>query len=670
MYESILSSTLEVLKTLPTPVPQEKKLAGVVHEASVPYCDMFAGDNLHFTMGTTYLKLGVLGVAEKAEENAKKATDPQQKELLEGIAAVYRGVSEYFARYAEAVAEAAGDDARLLRIADNIKAISEKAPEHFDEALQLMYLMWKLRATSTFGGDIGRLDVRLQPYFEKDIAAGYITEEEVLDLLKDFWLLLNENGSGDTLVNVMLGGRNPDGSDAGSRITVLILETTKRVKMAEPHIAIRLHKNIHPDIYRAMLEVQLLGIGQATVYNDDVVIPSLMRFGVPEELACNYTNDGCCEVILDGHSSIDFVHIDAVATFELAFNNGSWCGCDYRKPATYRYHYDPRVFSEADATPGFESGKPEDCETFEEFYQQFLKQYRFQVRSKAEKIKRLYETRMIRAASSILVNGSYDSVLESGKDMLAGGLAFDDYMMFSGSIPTAADCLAAVKKVVFEKKLYTIQEVKEAILANYEGYEVMRRQLDAAPKFGNDIDEVDLIAADIASHFCDWLEEYREETGFAIMPALYGWLFLNEAHAIGATPDGRRYADPIAEHFCATPGKAVCGPTAQIASAAKAKDAIARATGISVFHLTLPRNLGSSDEAGMNIIDALVQTMLASGLSNMTIGIYDEEILRKAQADPEHHQDVVVRVWGYSARFVDLSKEMQEHVISRIPKAS
>ena len=669
MYESIVANSLEILAALPTPVPQNGKIAGIVNEFVAAGTAMFEGDNLHFPLGTTYLRLGVRGVAKQAQENAKKAESAAQKELLESIAVVYNAIGDYFARYAQAVLVAANGDERLLHIADNLKALSEREPVHFDEAMQLMYLMWKMRS-SGFGGDIGRLDVRMRPYFEKDIADGYLTEEEALDILVNFWNLLYASGSGDTLVNIMLGGRNADGSDAGSRVTVLMLEATKICRSTDPHIAIRLHKNLHPDIYQAVKEVQLMGIGQGTLYNDDMVIPALMRFGVPEELACQYTNDGCCEVMLDGISAIEFLPLDCVATFELAFNNGSWSGCTYRRPSKYWNKNNKPTFVESEAQPGFESGRPEDCETFEEFYQQFLAQYRFQVRNRAARLKRMHESNMTGVASSVLVNGSFESVLESGKDYRSGGLIFEDNMMFSGSIPTAADCLMAVKKVVFEQKLYTVPQIREAILVNYEGYEVMRRQLEAAPKFGKDIDEVDLIAADIANHFCDWLIEYRKETGFAIMPALYGWRFVDEAHSIGATPDGRKYADSIAEHFCATPGKAVNGPTAQILSVAKAKEAIDKACGITVFHITLPRNLGNSDAEGLEVLDGLDQMMVACGLGNMTIGIYDRELLREAQREPEKHKDVIVRVWGYSARFVDLSEEMQEHVISRIPEAS
>ena len=201
--------------------------------------------------------------------------------------------------------------------------------------------------------------------------------------------------------------------------------------------------------------------------------------------------------------------------------------------------------------------------------------------------------------------------------------------------------------------------------ADFKGYEGMQKELLSAPKFGNGIDEVDMLAADIADRFCDWLDEYRSLTGFAVMPALLGWRFLEEAHGIAATPDGRNYADPIAEHYCATPGKAVNGPTAHISSIAKAKKAISRAVGVSAVHMTLPSGIQKS-ENGKEIIDGLVRSACASGLSQMNIAVYDADTLRKAQAEPEKYQDIVVRVWGYSARFVSLCKEMQEHVISRI----
>lgn len=666
MYKIITENTLQVLGNLPVTVPAEGTIAGCAGEYILPFQPMFLGDNYHYPMGTAYLKLGVMGVAERAAASAVKVEDPRNKELLLGIAEVYRAIANWFARYAEAVATKAGDDARLLRIAANLKAISQNAPTHFDQALQLTYLMWKIRCLHKPGADIGRLDVHLRKWFEADIASGYTTEEEVLGQLCDFWELLNKNSSGDTLINVMVGGKNQDGSDAGSRLSVLMLEATKRCKKSEPHINVRVHPGLRPDIYRAMLEVQLMGQGQATVYNDEVIIPSLIKFGIPEDLAYTYTNDGCTEIMLDGYSGIDFGHVDTVATFELAFNNGDWAPRTYRKPVSYFHKDGPVNFYTPDCAAGFASGRVEDCATFEEFYEMFLKQYEFQVRSKCTLLKRMEDDRQIGAYTSVFLNGTYDYILDSGLDILRGGFPVAAYMMFAGSVPTVADCLIAIKQLVFEKKVFTVEQVKEAIRVNFEGFESMRRQMAACPKFGNDMDEVDELAADIANHFCDWLNDYRQETGFAIMPALLGWRFLEEAHGVAATPDGRRYADPIAEHYCATPGKAANGPTALVSSISKAKEAIAKAVGVCAVHVTLPRNLGNNDEESLVVLDALVSAAIAGGLNQMNIAIYDEALLRKAQQDPENHQDVIVRVWGYSARFVDLCKEMQDHIISRV----
>lgn len=664
MYEKILKNTLDILQTLPTPIPESGNIAGIVKEYRAQKTEMFLGDNYHYAMGTTFLKYGLLGVAKKAREN--KNNEGAEAELLEGIALTYEAIAAYVKRYADAIYKVANNDARLLHIADMLDHLSHSAPVHFDEAVQLTYMMWKLRTLWKMHSDIGRLDYHFKDFFLKDIESGYTNEEEVLDLICQFWELLNKNDSGDTLGNVMVGGMEADGSDSSTRLSVLMLEASRRVAKSEPHINVRVHPNMREDLYKKMLEVQLMGAGQATMYNDEVVIPSLEAFGIPHDLACNYANDGCSEVTLDGMSGIDYEHIDVVGVFELAFNNGKWANRTYRSKVHYwhkdkeDYHYNTH------ALPGYQSGKVEDCTTFEEFYEMFLKQYEFQVRNKASVLHRLYLDRYCDAATSLLLNGTYDCVLESGKDMLRGGFLFDEYMLFSGSIPTVADCLISLKKLVFEKKLFSIAEVKEAIRVDFEGYEVMRKMMLAQPKFGNDNDEVDLLSKDIAVHFCDYLDAYREETGFGVMPSLYGFRFLEEAYSVAATPDGRHYKDSIAEHYNATPGRATHGPTAVIRSIAKSKEEIFRSCGVCAVHVSLPRNLGNSEAESLQVLDGLVSAARSGGLNHMNIGIYDAELLREAQRDPENHKDIVVRVWGYSAHFVDLCKEMQDHVISRV----
>lgn len=674
VYQEIIESTVKIINTLPMPVPKAGRIAGVTGALDETEDTMFQGDNYHYPMGTAYLKYGLCGVAAKAKEQSAHTADLQQAELLYGIFEVYTAIAAYCGEYAKKIEEAMScgdwsvkDYKRLRRIANNLKALSVREPQHFDEAMQLMYLMWKLRTLKQSGSAIGRMDVRLRPYFEKDFKDGYLTEKEALELICDFWELLNENAGGDTLNNVMLGGKNTDGSDAGGKLAVLMLKATALCGKPEPHVNVRVHSKMSREMWDALLDVQFMGQGQATIYNDEVVIPSLIQWGIPSDAAHDYTNDGCTEILLDGLSGIDFTHIDAVGAFELAFYNGEWAPKEYAKPVKYWHRDNEAYLYTPDADIGYQSGEVECCESFEDFYQLFLKQYRHQTLVKAGQLVDLHQSRMGKESpgSSVLLNGSFEFVLESGIDICKGGFPYPAYMVFSGSIPTVADILVGLKEVVFERKEYSIAQVKEALRADFQGYEEMRQKFLAADKFGNDMDDVDLLAADIAKKFCGWLKEYSKECGLSVLPALVGWRFVQEAYGVLATPDGRRYGDPIAEHYCATPGRAVNGPTALINSVAKAKGAIEMAAGVCAVQISLPRRLCSERKKGILILESLIRTAIDKGLNELNIAIYDNEILKEAQKKPEQYGDVVVRVWGYSARFVELSREMQEHVISR-----
>lgn len=192
----------------------------------------------------------------------------------------------------------------------------------------------------------------------------------------------------------------------------------------------------------------------------------------------------------------------------------------------------------------------------------------------------------------------------------------------------------------------------------------MRRRLLRAPKFGNDIDSVDYLAADIANLFCDILKEKGNQAGRTIWPALLGYMFVQEACFTGATPDGRRWKDPIAEHYSPTPGRATHGPTALMRSCGKGP--LGRAFGTAPVHLSIPRSTVPKNEDGIRIMEAITEAAALQGFVMLNIGIYDLDVLEKARKNPEQYEDVIVRVWGYSARFIDLSDEMQRHVMSRV----
>jgi len=660
-FREICEGTLCVLQNLPVEAPERGLLAGFAPIEPEGREKLYCYDNSHYAAGTTYYRLGVRGVAEQARRNAAEKVGTQ-RELLDAIAETYDALGDYFARYAEAVEQKAQGDARLTRIAQNLRSISCAPPATFEQAVQLMFLMWCIRNID-HTSCIGRLDVHLRRFYEEDLAAGRITYEEAYGLICELWEKLSEWGSGDTLMNVMVGGSNPDGSDAGSDLSVIMLDASRVMGGTEPHINVRWHKGIDPRIMQAAYRLQFLGGGQGTIYNDEVIIPEMLSNGIPLEIACRYTNDGCTEIIWDGCGRIDFNHIDAVAALELALYNGH-LGSEPREVVRYFHSTnEPRPYM-PDVATGFESGEAERCETYEELYALFMKQYLFQLDRRLNElceIDQMLKSGAIRGLP--LLNGTYEQVLESGRDMLCDGLPMNSYMVFLGSIPTVADSLEALRCIVYRDRRYTLAEVKQAMEANFEGYEVMRAELLNAPKFGNDNDEVDGIAAQIATQCLDHIEKYRKERQFTVFGALLGWRFVEEAYGTGAMPDGRRRKDPIAEHYCATPGKATNGVTALINSIAKGP--LSRALGVAPTHISLPRSIVPTEEEGVPILRAIDEACLLKGLMQFNIAIYDADLLRKAQADPERYGDVIVRVWGFSARFVDLSREMQEHIIHR-----
>ncbi len=672
-YRDILQAELDAVNAL------EFELTDGIYPMvkRLPYSVMSAlirEDNHHYPLGTSFHEYGLSGIASLAENSIKSDSDETVRELYEGISAVYRALCGKFSGFSAWILREMDSEAdekksaRMAVTADMMKKLASGKPDSFRDALGLEYLLWLIRTICTGGACIGCLDRHLVSFYEKDKAAGKLTDEEALVYLKEAWLGMNVRGSGDTLTNIVVGGTDAEGNDASSMLSVLMVRASIELSAySEPHMTVRCHKNMRRDLFDTMLELQLEGGGQGTFTNDEIVIPALLRRGYTPETAAVYTPDGCTEFLSDGHSTITFNHIDAAGTFELAFNNGRYTEFE-RKPVPY-FHKDntPKVVM-PDCREGFESGSIDEAESNEEVFEAFMRQYLYQLNGRMKDLKEHHELWMREATGSLFANGTYSDVLASGIGMFRGGLRETCYMVFAGSIPAAADCLAAVKKWVFDEKKYTIPEIRKALEADYKGYERMQADLKSAPKFGNDDDYVDLIAAEIARRFCERTEEYSHDEGIRIVPALIGWKFLEEGYAVGPTPDGRNYGDGIAEHFNAAPNNARSGPTAVLLSAAKAP--LSMAAGTAPIHISLPSGVFRSTEEGIEILRSINEAAMKLGIMYFNIAIYNEEKLLDAQKHPEQYKDLIVRVWGFSAKFIDLAREMQDHVISRIRNAA
>lgn len=258
-----------------------------------------------------------------------------------------------------------------------------------------------------------------------------------------------------------------------------------------------------------------------------------------------------------------------------------------------------------------------------------------------------------------------EACLRTGKDPLrGGGFSVPNYQLLSGTVTTAADCLRAVELCVFEKGFCTLLQLRDALAVNFEGEEVLRQRLLHAPKYGNGESRVDELAAMIAQRFLDQVNAYRSQSGKRIWPGLYNIDFKIMANTTGATPDGRKFRDAIGEHCSPTPGAAEKGPTAILESASRLP--MDQGYASSPLHLTLDKNgfVMGADRKG--VIRQLVKTAERYGVPVLNLSMYDRRELMDAREHPERHKDLIVRVWGFNARFVELDDELQEHIIRRI----
>ena len=621
-------------------------------------------DNAHFPLDYRLLmQEGIPGIIARASVPRDDLPVSQQM-YRELIVQYWSRIRDYIRQHGEAAQARAADQpwdaARLNRIAENCLALTRQAPETFEQGLQLFWFIWRLR--SSFTSCIGRMDVHLRALYERDVPQR-ISREDALALLCELWEKLNEVYAGDTLMNLMVGGVDADGQDVSSDLSVLILEATMRVAKPEPHINVRIHAGSRADFLDAAARLVAMGQGQGVLYYDENIIPSLVRRGIPLEYARQYANDGCTEITFDGLSGIWFYQMESVKSLELALFRGQENPSTPFAPFTKWAHFQKPGVYRTRLTLGHDSGDFAQMTSFDEVYAAFLDQYGYQI----DRYMDVLAAQVLENAdedlhhTSPIVAGLNENALDVGVDPMRGGWAVPNYQLLSGSIPTLADALYAIQEGVFARGLCTMAELIHALSVDFEGHEDLRLALKRLPKFGNDIDGVDRLAADLAAFFCQRVENYPTPLGIKPLPGIYNIDFNTFAGSIGATPDGRKGGELICEHYSPTPGNAKNGPTAVIQSAAKAD--LQRGCASSPLYLVLPRGLGAVDA---RMIGQMIKSCGEAGLPVVSISIYDRSVLEDAMLHPEKHEDLVVRVWGFNARFIDLDEGLKHHVMSRI----
>jgi len=614
------------------------------------------------------LQKGFKGIKEEAEAFLERAASGAERELLKAIIICCDAVAEFSHRYAEEARRLGGKERETARKEElaAIAQVCDRVPYNpartFHEALQATWFshMLEMIAESYPGPGVsyGRLDQYLYPFYRKDLDEGRLSREEAKDLFECFSIKHNyaydyqttggphgRNAGFGQLIT--LGGQGLNGEDLTNDLTYLILESFYELNMLEPKLNLRVHSGTPRELLSTACRMVRDTQGSPFILNfDRIVIEALEGEGMSHEDAVDYGVVGCLENTAQGNDTsgtVD-VHFNVAKSVELALNDGR----DWRTGERL----------------GAETGDPLQFESFEQVMEAYKEQLRATVQYVAG-ITSGCDALRGKYVPCPFLSAVMDGCAEKGKDIRDGGAVYN-FTTFNGvGIATAADSLAAIKKAVFEDKRLTMAELLEALRANFEGKEDVRQiLLTRAPKFGNDDDYVDSIARDIFRFWCQELGQYVTPTGKEFRAGYLSWNhFIHDGAVTAATPNGRRAGEPLSNGVSPSQGCDVKGPTAVMKSVAKLGFELLP-SGASHTMTVSPTALQTDEQ--LDKFAALLRTYNDLGGTSLQFNVIDGETLRDAQKEPESYQNLLVRVTGYNAYFVGLTRGLQDEIIARV----
>lgn len=635
------------------------------------------------------LERGLLGIKAEAEERSAslapaEADAAQRREFWEAIAICCQAVVDLAARYAATAAGMAERTAHPARRAEleRIAAVCRRVPSlparSFHEAVQsIWFLDFVLHAVcGARDYSVGRLDQYMLPFYRRDIASGALTREDALELLQCLFVKMNEfigihdhyttpvkrSLCRDSVQYVVVGGQTADGRDATNELSFLCLEAIDTLRIKEPNLTVRYHPGIDRVFWQGVCDAVRRG-ASIGIYNDEVVIGSLMNLGFSLKDARGYVHYGCCNPHLPGWEPQlrEYQH-SLVKCLELALNNGR---DPYPVKPTHleselRDHGPEYAADEVRAGPP--TGELEDLRTFADVMRAVKAQIEHDVAWAVAFKRKFYDEDYLANRPFCFESALVHECVARGKDLNHGGARYVHHNNYAGGLGTVADSLAALKRAVYEEGWLTLGELRAALGNNFAGKEELRQRLmNRCPKFGNDDDEVDAIAREIAECFCQEVLKHRDPVVGVCWPGIYSYhRFKWIGHMAGATPDGRLAGTPTSENQGPAPGRDQLGPTATLRSLAKLPFRLTPGGGQT---LTLHPTLFSGPN-GTRHLSALIETYFRLGGQHLQINVVNAETLRAAQREPEKHRGLVIRVTGYSAYFVTLDRQSQDILIA------
>lgn len=600
-----------------------------------------------------------------ALDTARNPGDLDKYHFLSAVEIVYKSVIKFAERFSNLAREMADAEKDLNRKQElmEIGRICEKVPrkpaESFREALQIFWFTQLIPHIDSDGTAIspGRFDLYMWPYLNHDLEQGRLSYSEGQDLVDQLWLKFNQIlslwkaedvkyfGGFPISQNLIVGGVDGNGNDITNPLSFMCLAATQRLQLPQPALSVRLHKKTPPKFLDAVVDVIATGIGMPALFNDEIIIPSLLQREIPLRDARDYAIIGCVEPGWHGKGGCasNAAYFNLLKCLELTLGDG----CDLR----------------LDTRLGPATGRPEDFRSLDDLLAAFKEQLSFWVQRMVA-IFNTIETIHIGNVPFPFNSALVSDCLEKAVDYMAGGARYNLNGAQGVGIANVADSLSAIQQLVFIEHQMTLPELIAILKNDFSGREELRQYLkNKIPAYGNDDDGVDNLARRVGQIYCREVEQYVSPRGARYHPGLYPVSAnIPLGKDVAASPDGRLASEPLADGIAPSHGADRKGPTAVLLSASKL-DQVLASNGTQLNQKFLPSVLmGEGDRIKFT---QYLRTFVGLPVMEVQFNVIDRQTLLDAQTRPDSYPNLVVRVAGYSAFFNDLDRSTQDDIIGR-----
>lgn len=570
---------------------------------------------------------GLIEYERRIEAGLAKAVsrgDDERADFYAALADLMAGIRAVHSRCLQELERLKPSEDALLPVWERLFEALCHVPWHpartFYEGLVCINFMYYLDGCD----NLGRFDQDLGALYEADLDASRLSEEEGVQLVGQMWANIDATNGW----NVAIGGSTPDGTSASNRLTLACLRAVRGRR--RPNLALRLTHDTPKEVLEAALDALASGCGLPALYNDPLYLRAIREAHLnvrPDDLA-HYAFGGCTELMIHGCSNVG--SLDGGINLPLILSQAL-------------YEHLP------------------ESPTFEIFWEHFATALQTSISrlvqqvNAAQELHARYQPQPIRTLF-------IDDCLDAGVEFNAGGARYNWSVINVGGLGNVADSLAALREVVYERREVTPEALLAALQANFQGYEDLRQRLMRCPRYGNDQPQADELAHRVARTVFEELRRYAPWRGGRFLPACLMFVtYASAGEPVGATPDGRRAGEPIADSIGPVQGRDRHGPTALIRSVASIPQHLAPGTLVTNFRFARSMFSGEKRER----LKDLIRTYFALGGLQMQITVVDQDTLRDAVAHPERYGDLIVRIGGYSEYWGNLSHALRQTVLER-----